>query len=149
MLVNTNPHPKGSLKMNTTPTIIPFNTVLAADNGIDRDFDPNRARQERRRLLQSYPHSVILALHYPQLDIAEYWCWQQFGAAWGECLQRHADRPACAETLPHCHTAQRWHSHWYVKTGYDYGYNEFFFAHRADCERFLAFVPQIGAPEFL
>lgn len=78
--------------MNATPTIIPFNTVLAAANGIDRGFDPSCAQQERR-LLQSYPHSVILGLYYPQLDIAEYWCWQQFGAAWGECLQRHADPP--------------------------------------------------------
>lgn len=55
--------------------------------------------------------------------------------------------PACFEPLPHCHTARRWHSHWYVKTGYDYGYNEFFFADQADYAQFWAFVPQIGAPD--
>ena len=133
--------------MNTHPKIVPFDEVLAAHTRIVRSFNPEHVRQERYRLLQTYPHSLILALHYPQLDDAEQWCWQHFGAAWGECLQRHSDYPACFEPLPHCHTVRRWHSHWYVKTGYDYGYNEFFFADQADYAQFWAFVPQIGAPD--
>lgn len=96
----------------------------------------------RAKIQQNYPHSIILALFYPQMDFADRWCWQQFGSPQGVCSDRYSEYPSCTETGEHQHTG-KWQTHWWGKVGYDFGYNEYFFAQQADYEAFCAFIPQI------
>ena len=100
--------------------------------------------QEHQRRLAAFPHSTVLQLAYPELDLANWWCWQQFGPARGECHQASSDRPACDQAGHHMHDG-RWLTQWLAKTSYDFGFNAWYFAEEADQLKFLAFVPQLEA----
>lgn len=92
--------------------------------------------------LASFPHAVLLQVAYPELDYANRWCWQQFGPADGECQDASSEYPSCNHPGQHSHDG-KWVTHWLAKTDYDFGYNEWYFAHAEDRERFLEFVPHI------
>ncbi len=124
-------------------------TVIEFADYLRECLPPERwpaAQAERATWRQRLPHSIVLSLFYPQLDFAERWCWQHFGACFGECFQHHSEYPACNEPLPHCHSG-RWHARWLAKTGYDFGYCEWLFAEESDYRRFAAFVPHISFGE--
>jgi len=61
----------------------------------------------------------------------------------GECTQQYSEYPVCTDDAPHRHSG-KWTSHWFVKTDYDFGFNEFYFVERADCELFLAHLPEMN-----
>lgn len=117
-----------------------FESPAASDGAVDaRAAD----RQERQLRLAAFPHCVLLQVAYAELDYANQWCWQQFGPAHGECQQASSDYPACSVPNPHAHDG-RWLTHWLVKTAYNFGYNEWYFAQETDQERFLEFAPHIN-----
>jgi hypothetical protein len=99
--------------------------------------------QERQVRLASFPHAVLLQVSFAEMDYANRWCWQQFGPASGECMQKESEYPACSLLHRHSHEG-KWISHWYFKTEYNYGYNEWCFALPEDRDRFVEFVPQIN-----
>ena len=112
---------------------------VAAKGSVDgRSFD----EAERKAILRKFPHSVVLELAFPELDFANRWCWRQFGPSDGDCHQKSSDYCFCDIIDPHSH-AGRWRTHWWVKTEYNFGFNEWFFASAADRDQFLEFVPQI------
>jgi hypothetical protein len=76
-------------------------------------------------------------------DFANRWCWQNFGPCDGECTQRYSEYRVCDRSEPHSHVG-KWTSHWFVKTDYDFGYNEWYFAENVDRDRFLANVDKIN-----
>jgi len=98
---------------------------------------------DRDKRLLRFPHSVMLEVSYPELDFANRWCWQNFGPGDGECLQRHSEYRVCDLSEPHSHVG-KWTSHWFVKTDYDFGFNEWYFAEIADYKQFLANVENIN-----
>jgi hypothetical protein len=118
-----------------------FEEYLASED------DPleERAAQEldRNERLLRFPYSVMLQVSYPELDFANRWCWQNFGPRDGECTQRYSEYSACDFREPHSHFGT-WTSHWFVKTDYDFGFNEWYFAERADREQFFENVEIIN-----
>jgi hypothetical protein len=95
--------------------------------------------QERRICLAQFPHAILLQLSVSELDFANRWCWEQFGPAQGECCGMHSQYPACHLQGAHSHDG-KWMTRWLVKTSYDYGFNEWYFARFPDKVRFLEFV---------
>ena len=97
---------------------------------------------ERSQRLMRFPHAVMLLVSYPELDFANRWCWQTFGPGDGPCLQRYSEYPACDRADDHGHDGV-WTYHWFIKTDYDYGYCEWYFARAEDAEQFLANLDNI------
>ena len=118
-----------------------FEEYLASD---DHSLEERAAQKvDRNERLSRFPYSVMLKVSYPELDFANRWCWQKFGPSDGECTQRYSEYRACDRTEPHSH-AGKWTSHWFVKTDYDYGFNEWYFVDSADCDLFVANVDKIN-----
>lgn len=101
------------------------------------------ARSERLRVLSRFPFALMLEVAFPELDFANRWCWNNFGAGHGECFERDSNYRRCSIDFPHCHTGT-WMNHWFVKTDYDFGFNEWYFMTTADRDSFLEFVPSIN-----
>jgi hypothetical protein len=98
---------------------------------------------ERNQRLSRFPHSVMLKVSFAELDFANRWCWQNFGPCDGECLERYSEYRACNRSEPHSHVG-KWTWHWFVKTDYNFGFNEWYFAESVDRDLFLASVDQIN-----
>ena len=118
-----------------------FEEYLASDD----DSVEERAAQEvdRKERLSRFPHAVMLKVSFPELDYANRWCWQNIGPSHGECTQHCSEYRVCDRTGPHSHTG-KWVSHWFVKTDYDFGFNEWYFAENADRDLFVANVDEIN-----
>ncbi|TWU06883.1 hypothetical protein CA54_52850 [Symmachiella macrocystis] len=112
------------------------------ETGGDTAEEQADQQRERQEIVRDFPFAVMLELAFPELDFANRWCWKKFGPANGECSQRYSEYPACTIDLPHCHVGA-WAEHWFVKTDYDFGFNEWYFSQPADYEAFLRFVPSI------
>jgi hypothetical protein len=98
---------------------------------------------ERNKRLSRFPYAVMLQVSFPELDFADRWCWRQFGPIDGECYQRYSEYRVCDLDGAHSHSG-KWTCHWWEKTDYDFGFNEWYFAERGDWERFLANVGEIN-----
>lgn len=98
---------------------------------------------ERHQTLVRFPHSVMLELAFPELDFTNRWCWQRFGPSYGKCFQKHSEYRICTTDFSHCHIGL-WTNCWFVKTDYDFGFNEWYFSTAADRDLFLEFVPSIS-----
>ena len=107
--------------------------LSSADDSLEARAGETR---ERESLLRYFPHPVMLEMAFPELDNASRWCWKHLGAMDGECTQKQSEYRICSIEGPHRH-AGKWTSHWFVKTDYDFGYNEFYFIERADRDLFL------------
>jgi hypothetical protein len=113
------------------------------DSGGDSSEECAAQSRDRDKRLARFPHFVMLQVAFPELDYANRWCWQQFGPSDGECTQRYSEYRVCALAEPHSHVGT-WTWHWFVKTDYDFGFNEWYFAEQADRERFLANLAEIN-----
>lgn len=100
------------------------------------------AIQEREDFVHRFPYAVMLELAYPELDYAHRWCWERFGPMDGVCSQKYSEYKVCVDETEHHHTG-KWASHWFAKTDYDFGYNEYYFSAQADSELFLAHLSDI------
>lgn len=98
---------------------------------------------DRKARLLRFPHSVMLKVSFAELDFANRWCWQRFGPSDGECLQRFAEYRMCDRIERHLHVGT-WTSCWFEKTSYNFGFNEWYFAERADHDLFVANVDEIN-----
>jgi hypothetical protein len=118
-----------------------FSEYLASDD----DSLEDRLAEERERSdrMVRFPYGVMLQVSFPELDFANRWCWENFGPCDGECMQKQSEYSACDRVDPHVHEGT-WTSHWFEKTDYNFGFNEWYFAERADQQRFLANVENIN-----
>lgn len=133
---------------------------------LERQYALDRKRSE---LLGKFPYSVVAEGEHAEHDYAARWCWQNIGPKNGRCDNYNSTYPACPLVLeteyiehgvvklpdgtqqsrewksyrdPGAHQHQGdWTSLWLSKTGHDYGFNIFFFAHQQDYARFLAAFP--------
>jgi hypothetical protein len=120
--------------------------------------------RDRRGLLVNFPYSVVAEGEYSDHDYAARWCWQHIGRMNGLCIGAHTYYPACPLVLEteylergeyqgqetvekryrhpadHEHQGQ-WTYLWFGKTGYDYGFGEYYFVNETDCTQFLAALP--------
>ena len=124
-----------------TVVLSSFEEYLLVDD-VSADERPFHERDRNQRLSR-FPYSVMLQVSYPEIDFANRWCWQQFGPRDGECEQRYSEYRMCDNTEPHSH-AGKWTTYWHAKTDYNFGFNEWYFAEAADCERFLENVDNIN-----
>ena len=85
----------------------------------------------------------MLLLSFPELDVANRWCWQNFGPKDGICDQQYSEYRVCDLVEPHSHTG-KWTTHWFVKTEYNFGFNEWYFVDAADCERFRSNIGELN-----
>ncbi|ANH71034.1 hypothetical protein [Mitsuaria sp. 7] len=113
---------------------------------VDAQAGRDAETEERQRRLAEFPYSVVLQVRYPEMDFANRWCWEQFGSASGPCYQSYSSYPVCRETGDHGHEGN-WRTEWLAKIAYNFGFNEWLFAHQTDRDRFLAFVPDITCGE--
>ena len=109
------------------------------------DSDEERAELNllRNEWLLRFPHAVMLEVAYPELDFVNRWCWTSFGASDGECTQKFSEYRACDIDMPHAHSGV-WMDHWFEKTDYNFGFNEWYFADRSDYDKFLDNIPNIN-----
>lgn len=97
----------------------------------------------RRAWMVDFPFAVMLLVSFAERDFANRWLWNQFGPAHGECIEHHSEYSACDEPSSHCHLG-RWMTYWHVKTEYNFGFNEWYFAREADRDQFLEVVPHLN-----
>ncbi|MGC4005709.1 MAG: hypothetical protein QM811_22345 [Pirellulales bacterium] len=97
-------------------------------------------RQER---LSKYPFAVMLMVSFPELDFANRWCWQCFGPADGECMQRYSEYRTCEIAKAHSHDGV-WTWHFFKKTDYDFGFTEWYFAKEEHATQFLENIEHIN-----
>jgi hypothetical protein len=98
---------------------------------------------DREIRLATFPYAVMLQVSFPELDFANRWCWEHFGTCDGECTQTGADYRVCDRDEPHSHPG-KWTCHWFEKTDYNFGFNEWYFAEQRDRDAFVAFVDKIN-----
>jgi hypothetical protein len=105
------------------------------------DSPEERADQneERVKRLAQFRHALMLECHFVDMDRADQWCWQHFGPRHGDCNQAYSKFRVCDLESPHCHFG-KWTTHWFVKTDYDFGFNEWYFRDAPDRESFREFV---------
>lgn len=102
-----------------------------------------REKKERDQRLSRFPYAVMLQVAFPELDFANRWCWQQFGPADGVCYNSQSDYPTCTLGGDHSHVG-KWMWHFFGKTDYNFGYNEWYFHSEPDHRHFLASVGDIN-----
>ena len=109
------------------------------------DSPEELAEQEssRKERLSRFPYAVMLEVAFPELDYANRWCWTNFVPADGGCAQKYSQYRVCQVGVPHSHTGV-WAQHWFVKTDYDFGFTEWYFADQSNYELFLNYVPEIN-----
>lgn len=135
-----------------------------------------RHREKRERFRKEFPFTAVVEGHYPETDNASRWCWRNISPPHGPCLYEHySEYPGCPlvlateyiqegsyldnqgvthtwaqkcykEVEPHEHEGS-WTSLWLGKTGYDYGFMEFYFKNEADRDAFVRAVPEIDLGE--
>ncbi len=58
-------------------------------------------------------------------------------------MQRYSEYRACERTEVHSHVG-KWTWHWWAKTDYDFGFNEWYFAESADRELFISNLENVN-----
>jgi hypothetical protein len=124
-----------------TAILTDFDCYLASDDDSLEDRSEQRSLRDERLL--HYPHAIMLQVAFPELDFVNRWCWMNFGSRDGDCTQKYSQYRVCQIDEPHSHSGV-WTDHWFVKTEYDFGFNEWYFANDADYNAFLQNVPNIN-----
>jgi hypothetical protein len=123
-----------------TVVLSSFNDFLADECSPEGRAEETKDRDVR---LARFPYAVMLLVSFPEMDFADRWCWQRFGPRDGECIQPGSEYPVCTIEGGHSHTG-KWTSHWFAKTDYNFGFNEWYFAEEGARELFLASVSEIN-----
>ena len=124
-----------------TAKLSSYESYRASEN--DDPEERSRAHEERNQLLSKFPFAVMLEVAFPERDFANRWCWQNFGPKNGPCHQIQSNYPCCLHGFEHTHEGV-WCTRWFVKTDYDFGFNEWYFREQSHQEMFLSFVPLIN-----
>ena len=121
-----------------TAIVSDFNCYQASED------DTSNGRSEqcflRELRLRQFPHPVMLQVAFPELDFINRWCWVNFGSRDDECTQQDSEYRVCQIDEPHTHSGH-WTDHWFVKTDYNFGFNEWYFANESDYKIFAQNIP--------
>lgn len=98
---------------------------------------------ERMRRLCQFPHAAMLQMAIPEMDFASRLCWQKFGPADGECDQLHSEYRVCDDDRPHSHIGS-WTKTFFVKTDYNFGFCEWYFAAKSPFDQFCESLNDIS-----
>jgi hypothetical protein len=109
----------------------------------DREDERAEQLELRNQRRSRFPHVVILQVAFPELDFINRWCWLHFGPRDGECTQKHSEYRVCDTEDSHAHDGT-WTDHWFVKTEYDFGFNEWYFANRREYDSFIQHIPSFN-----
>lgn len=123
-----------------TVVLSTFDDYLAGECTPEGMAEEKRDRNER---MSRFPYAVMLQVSFPEMDFADRWCWHRFGPRDGECTQPGSEYPVCPFKERHAHSGT-WTSHWFAKTDYNFGFNEWYFAESAAREQFLTSVSEIN-----
>jgi hypothetical protein len=120
---------------------------------------------ELASILAQFPYGTVVECDFPEWDVANRWCWQNFGPRHGECWG-HVEYATCPLVLPTEHVVKIqvrgkeyelkryssvpkhnhvgiWTTHWFGKTEYDHGFGEFCFCNEDHKAKFLEYVPHV------
>ena len=112
-----------------------------------------------------FPFGVVVECDFPEWDVANRWCWQNFGPRQGECWGQ-LEYATCPLILPTEHIVKEvvrgkeyevkrysnvpahnhvgiWTTYWFGKTDYDHGYGEFCFSSGDDKTKFSEYIPHV------
>jgi len=132
--------------------------------------------EARTEALNKFPYTAVVEGCYPANDVAYRWCWQQFGPPeCKQCYDYSSEYPACPMVLaieeyiikksytdkegkvheydyhtrePEKHGHEgTWTTVWLGKTGYDYGFTEYYFLNESDRDKFIATAPSFDFGE--
>jgi hypothetical protein len=123
-----------------TIVVSSFERYVAEFGGTSDWLVDERAERDLRK--SRFPFSLMLELSFAELDFVNQWCWQQFGAADGQCLDKSSNDPICQIKEEHSH-AGKWCWNWIEKTDYNFGFCEWYFSDQDDLSRFKALLPEI------
>lgn len=131
---------------------------------------------KRVEAVKRFPFTVIIEGYYPTNDFACRWTWQQFGPMdCKECGEYGSEYPGCPKVLaiekhiirksytdkdgklheydyhtrdPGTHGHEgTWTIVWLGKTGYEYGFSEYYFKDEANRDAFITAVPSFELGE--
>jgi hypothetical protein len=123
-----------------TVVVSSFAKYLADSPERTEPFSDETEARNLRKL--RFPYSLMLELSFAEYDFTNRWCWQQFGAADGDCQEKDSQYRTCHVDHDQSHIGP-WCCHWFAKTEYNFGYCEWYFFAEEDLKRFEAFVPRI------
>jgi hypothetical protein len=133
--------------------------------------------ENRKEALGKFPYTTVVEGVYPEMDFAHRWCWHEFGSPeYKQCYEYGSEYPACPlvlateyietgtykeldgtehqwkekcykEVEKHSHDGGNWTTVWLGKTGYDYGFSEYYFLNEVDRDAFVKEVPNMGLGE--
>lgn len=107
--------------------------------GGDSDHERAELLELRQQQLSRFPHSVMLQVAFPELDFINRWCWLSFGPRDGDCTQKDSEYRVCHSEPPHSHEGV-WTDRWFTKTDYNFGFNEWYFANKLNCDTFIQHI---------
>jgi hypothetical protein len=139
------------------------------------EYDKTWNEDKRAEAISKFPYTIVVESSYPVLDYAHRWCWQNFGPyECKECGEHCSEYPACPKVLAiqeykikksytkdgvvheydfhtrnpgkHGHEGI-WTTVWLGKTGYDYGFSEYYFEKEEDRDKFKLAIPTFGLGE--
>jgi hypothetical protein len=132
--------------------------------------------EARKIAIIKYPYTAVVEGCYPENDFSHRWCWQKFGSPeCKQCYDHCSEYPACSLVLvteyietgtykdmngtehewkekrykepeKHGHDGT-WTTVWLGKTGYDYGFTEYYFLNEVDRDAFVKEAPNLGLGE--
>lgn len=132
--------------------------------------------EARTEALIKFPYTAVVEGCYPEGDVSHRWCWQQFGPPeCKQCYDYASEYPACPMVLaieeyiikksykdkdgkvheydfhtrePEKHGHEgTWTTVWLGKTGYDYGFTEYYFLNEVDRDKFIVTAPSLDLGE--
>ncbi len=133
-------------------------------------------QDKRQPALIKFPYKVITEGYHPVHEYSTRWCWQNFGDKdCKECAEHYSEYPGCPLVLAteeyvikrshpdssgvirtweeksrkpsdHGHEGT-WTTVWLGKTGYDYGFMEWYFDNETDLNTFVNNIPSFGLGE--
>lgn len=129
-------------------------------------YNKTWSEEKRAEFAKQFAYTAVVEGNYPEQDYLTRWAWQQFGPMQcEECCESYSEYPACPlvqateytynytykdidgtmkedsekqykKPEKHGHEGV-WTTVWLGKTGYDYGFMEFYFKNEADRDAFL------------
>ncbi len=111
-----------------------FDCYFACDDDTLEERSEQQSLREVRLL--HFPYAAMLQVAFPEIDFVNRWCWMTFGSRNGDCNEKYSEYRVCNLDEPHSHSGV-WTDYWFVKTDYDFGFNEWYFASEADYNLFL------------
>ena len=113
-------------------------------NSLSTDSDHGKTVSlKRATILAKFPFSIMTLTAIDDIDFANFWLWNKFGPCNGSCHQSTSAFKACDVHVYHDHVGS-WCCHFFAKTGYDFGFNEWYFDNKPSLILFKKFITKFN-----